>query len=83
MLSAIGIGDFASGGMVLGDVATSARRARWLRPYALPPRAPRWRSCSGLLLKRIWELFTLSPTTTFIRSVREHMQVKSGSPTQI
>ena len=69
MLSAVVVGDIAGGGMALSDVAT-ARRARWLRPYALPPRAPRWRSCSGLLLKRIWEwLFMLSPTTTVIRSV--------------
>jgi hypothetical protein len=29
-----------------------ARRARWLRPKARPPRAPRRRSCIGDLLKR-------------------------------
>jgi hypothetical protein len=35
-----------------GDGGIRARRARWLRPEILPPRAPRWRSCSRVLLKR-------------------------------
>jgi hypothetical protein len=74
----------ARGGTGWGSAARRARRARWLRAWALPPRAPRRRSCCGVLLKRIWEwLFMLSPANTFIRSVREHKQVKSGSPTQI
>ena len=30
-----------------------ARRARWLRPEILPPRAPRRQSCSGVLLKKM------------------------------
>ena len=36
----------ASGGVV----GSRARRSRWLRPKALPPRAPMRRSCSGDLL---------------------------------
>jgi hypothetical protein len=47
MLSAAVAGGDARGGAASGRIARSARRARWLRPYALPPRAPRRRSCSG------------------------------------
>src|SRR6202166_2394543 len=35
-----------------GAVGSRARRSRWLRPKALPPRAPMRRSCSGDLLHR-------------------------------
>jgi hypothetical protein len=36
-----------------GVRARRARRARWLRPWARPPRAPRARSCKGDLLKSV------------------------------
>jgi hypothetical protein len=51
MLSAVVVGHVAGGGTALGGVATSARRARWLRPHARPPGAPRRRSSSGDLWK--------------------------------
>src|SRR5271170_5870457 len=65
ILSAVVVGDAAPCGTVFGGVAARARRARWLRPYALPPRAswlrpyalppraPRRRSCSGDLLNKM------------------------------
>jgi hypothetical protein len=37
----------------VGITVSWARRARWLRPKALPPRAPIRRSCKGDLLKKI------------------------------
>src|SRR5450755_2834121 len=83
--TAIASAAVSTGGGVRGH--SGARRARpalWLRAWALPPRAPRRRSCSRVLLKRIWEwLYILSPAITFICSFREHKQVKSGSPAQI
>ena len=69
MLSAVVAGDAAQGGTAGGGVAPSARRARWLRPYALPPRAPTRRSCWGDLLKKIWGYWVMvPPDTTFISS---------------
>ncbi len=69
MLSAVVPRDAARGAMAGGGVTPSARRARWLRPYALPPRAPRRRSCSGDLLNKIYGYWVMvSPDTTFISS---------------
>ena len=51
MLSAVVSRGAARGGTAWGGVALRARRARWLRPYALPPRAPTRRSCSADVLK--------------------------------
>jgi hypothetical protein len=41
-------------GGVGGGGGSRARRARWLRPKILPPRAPMRRSCSGILLNRTY-----------------------------
>src|ERR1017187_1403263 len=51
----------------VGIAASRARWARWLRPKVLPPRAPRLRSCKGVLIKEdirvVWH--GLSSDTTF------------------
>ena len=51
MLSAAVASNTTRNGTTSGRVARSARRARWLRLNALPPRAPWRRSCSGDVLK--------------------------------
>jgi hypothetical protein len=48
-------GSAGSAAVAGGGVGSGARRRRWLRPKALPPRAPSRRSCRGDLLKRMWE----------------------------
>ncbi len=51
MLSAVVARGAGHGGTASRGITRSARRARWLRPHALPPRAPRRRCCSGDVLK--------------------------------
>ena len=47
-LSKGGVGNEATGGTGVWDL-----RRRWLRAKVRPPRAPNWRHCSRVLLKRI------------------------------
>jgi hypothetical protein len=69
MLSAVLASGGARLGTALGAVARSARLARWLRPCARPPRAPRRRRCSGDVLKvKKWSVMVSIADTTFITS---------------
>src|SRR6202030_4378700 len=63
-------------GMAAGDVVRRARRARWLRPEALPPRAPRRRSCEGVLLNSVCELSAILSSGHHIRSGGDTKQVR-------
>ena len=78
MASAVVCLGAARGGTDLEGAESSARRARWLRPKALPPRAPRRRSCIGVLLKSTWEWSAMVSSGHHIRSVGGHKQVKSA-----
>ena len=78
MASAVVCLGAARGGTDLGGAENSARRARWLRPKALPPRAPRRRSCIGVLLKSTWEWSAMVSSGHHIRSVGGDKQVKSA-----
>src|SRR5450631_4000769 len=58
MASAVVCRRTVGGGLPGGDVRNNARRSRWLRPKALPPRAPSNCNCSGVLLKKMWGYWT-------------------------
>jgi hypothetical protein len=78
MLSAVLASGGARLGTALGAVARSARLARWLRPCARPPRAPRRRRCSGDVLKvKKWSVMVSIADTTFITSGGGHTQAEN------
>src|SRR6202166_4903302 len=63
-------------GAAAGAVVRRARRARWLGPEALPPRAPRRRSCEGVLLNSMCELSPILSSGHHIRSGEDTKQVR-------